>query len=75
MDAVHVPYRGGGPATTDTVAGVVDFYVSTWPGVVTLVREGRPAWLRRLGKRIAPAPTSGADACGGCNSCDPGGSA
>ncbi|WP_424814144.1 Bug family tripartite tricarboxylate transporter substrate binding protein [Roseococcus sp. YIM B11640] len=41
MDAVHVPYRGGGPATTDTVAGVVDFYVSTWPGVVSLVREGR----------------------------------
>ncbi|TCH98561.1 tripartite tricarboxylate transporter substrate binding protein [Roseococcus sp. SYP-B2431] len=41
MDAVHVPYRGGGPATTDTVAGVVDFYVSTWPGVVALVREGR----------------------------------
>lgn len=40
-----------------------------------LVREGRPAWLRRLGKRIAPVPTSGADACGGCNSCDPGGSA
>ena len=41
MDAIHIPYRGGGPATTDTVAGVVDFYVSTWPGVVTLVREGR----------------------------------
>jgi tripartite-type tricarboxylate transporter receptor subunit TctC len=41
MDAVHVPYRGGGPAATDTVAGVVDFYVSTWPGVVALVREGR----------------------------------
>ncbi|MDB5412402.1 MAG: tripartite tricarboxylate transporter substrate binding protein [Rubritepida sp.] len=41
MDAVHVPYRGGGPATQDTVAGVVDFYVSTWPGVVTLVRENQ----------------------------------
>lgn len=41
MDATHVPYRGGGPATQDTVAGVVDFYVSTWPGVVALVREGR----------------------------------
>ena len=40
-----------------------------------LVREGRPAWLRRLAKRIAPAPRSGADACRGCNSCDPGGSA
>jgi tripartite-type tricarboxylate transporter receptor subunit TctC len=41
MDATHIPYRGGGPATQDTVAGVVDFYVSTWPGVVNLVREGR----------------------------------
>jgi tripartite-type tricarboxylate transporter receptor subunit TctC len=41
LDATHVPYRGGGPATQDTVAGVVDFYVSTWPGVVNLVREGR----------------------------------
>ena len=41
MDATHVPYRGGGPATTDTVAGVVDFFVSTWPQVVYLVREGR----------------------------------
>lgn len=41
MDATHVPYRGGGPATQDTVAGVVDFFVSTWPQVVSLVREGR----------------------------------
>jgi tripartite-type tricarboxylate transporter receptor subunit TctC len=41
MDAVHVPYRGGAPATADTVAGVVDFFVSTWPQVVSLVREGR----------------------------------
>lgn len=41
LDATHVPYRGGGPATTDTVAGVVDFFVSTWPQVVGLVRDGR----------------------------------
>ncbi|MCW8084109.1 Bug family tripartite tricarboxylate transporter substrate binding protein [Sabulicella glaciei] len=41
MDATHVPYRGGGPATQDTVAGVVNFYVSTWPGVVNLVRDNR----------------------------------
>ena len=41
MTATHIPYRGGGPATTDTVAGVVDFFVSTWPQVVNLVREGR----------------------------------
>jgi tripartite-type tricarboxylate transporter receptor subunit TctC len=46
MDATHVPYRGGAPATTDTVAGTVDFFVSTWPQVVALVRDGR---LRALG--------------------------
>lgn len=36
-----------------------------------LVREGRPAWLRALGKRIAPAPkvTGG---CTGCDGCDDG---
>ncbi|BDG73839.1 Bug family tripartite tricarboxylate transporter substrate binding protein [Roseomonas fluvialis] len=46
MDATHVPYRGGAQATTDTVAGTVDFFVSTWPQVVALVRDGR---LRALG--------------------------
>lgn len=46
MEATHVPYRGGAQATTDTVAGTVDFFVSTWPQVVSLVREGR---LRALG--------------------------
>lgn len=37
-----------------------------------LLREGRPAWLRALGKRIAPAPNASADGCGGCNSCETG---
>jgi hypothetical protein len=37
-----------------------------------LLREGRPAWVRALGKRVAPAPKSAADGCGGCNSCDNG---
>ncbi|GAA0584303.1 tripartite tricarboxylate transporter substrate binding protein [Craurococcus roseus] len=46
LAATHVPYRGGAQATTDTVAGVVDFFVSTWPQVSSLVREGR---LRCLG--------------------------
>jgi hypothetical protein len=36
-----------------------------------LVREGRPAWIRKLGSRIAPAATGGAGACGGCSSCGP----
>ena len=46
LDATHVPYRGGAQATTDTLAGTVDFFVPTWPPVVPLVREGRLRALR-----------------------------
>jgi tripartite-type tricarboxylate transporter receptor subunit TctC len=57
MDATHVPYRGAAPAATDTVAGVVDFYVSTFPTVANLIREGR---LRALSvgapRRLADFP-------------------
>ncbi len=41
MTAPHVPYRGAAPAATDTVAGIVDFYVATFPTVSGLIREGR----------------------------------
>ena len=57
MDATHVPYRGAAPAATDTIAGVVDFYVSTFPTVSALIREGR---LRALSigapRRLADFP-------------------
>jgi tripartite-type tricarboxylate transporter receptor subunit TctC len=57
LEATHVPYRGGAQAATDTIAGVVDFFVSTWPQVMTLVKEGR---LRALGigapARLADVP-------------------
>lgn len=54
-----------------------------WPGLVRrlrlamavpLVREHRPAWVRRLGYRLAPAPVgSGKAGCGGCDQdCEPG---
>lgn len=35
-----------------------------------LVREGRPAWMRGMGRWIAPAPTRQGDGCGGCDGCD-----
>lgn len=38
--------------------------------VVPLVREGRPAWMRRLGRRIAPPVKSVGGSCGGCDGCD-----
>ena len=35
-----------------------------------LLREGRPTWLRALGRWIAPLPSAmAATGCGGCNSC------
>jgi hypothetical protein len=38
-----------------------------------LVRESRPAWLRGLGRRIAPTPrTTAGGACGGCDGCESG---
>jgi hypothetical protein len=36
-----------------------------------LVREGRPAWLRGLGRWIAPAAQDAAGACAGCTGCEP----
>ncbi|HEY5850499.1 MAG TPA: DUF6587 family protein [Lysobacter sp.] len=38
---------------------------------VPMVRDGRPAWLRALGRWIAPPASLGDASCGGCNSCDP----
>ena len=38
---------------------------------VPMVREGRPQWLRNLGRRIAPPGKQFDDACGGCNGCGP----
>ncbi len=35
---------------------------------VPLVREHRPAWLRAIGRKIAPVPKA-AGACGGCDKC------
>jgi hypothetical protein len=42
---------------------------------VPMVREGRPGWMRAIGRRIAPPVVAGSSggACGGCDSCAPSG--
>ncbi len=41
LDILHVPYRGGGPALTDTIAGRVQILCDTLPLALPHIREGR----------------------------------
>jgi tripartite-type tricarboxylate transporter receptor subunit TctC len=41
VDLVHVPYRGGGPALTDMVAGQVQVYFSNLAPSIAYIRSGR----------------------------------
>ena len=36
-----------------------------------MVRDGKPRWLQRLGRTIAPPAQGAAGSCGGCNGCGP----
>jgi tripartite-type tricarboxylate transporter receptor subunit TctC len=57
VDIVHVPYKGGGPAMTDLMAGQVDLYFG---GLATALPHVRSGKLRGLGQtgltRSAAAP-------------------
>jgi tripartite-type tricarboxylate transporter receptor subunit TctC len=57
IDVVHVPYKGGGPAMTDLMAGQVDFYFG---GLTTALPHARAGKLRALAvttaTRSAAAP-------------------
>lgn len=57
IDLVHVPYKGGGPALIDLVAGQVTLYFGSMPASLPHIRSGR---LRALGvtspQRSAAAP-------------------
>jgi len=41
VNMVHVPYKGGGPALTDLVAGHVQLYFSGISSALSLIREGK----------------------------------
>jgi tripartite-type tricarboxylate transporter receptor subunit TctC len=57
VNMTHVPYRGGGPALSDLLAGVVDLSFLPMPASIEHIKSGR---LRALGvttaKRVAALP-------------------
>ena len=53
FEAVHVPYRGAGPALTDLLAGNSDFMITTVPSVLGLIEGGKVKALSVTGKARA----------------------
>jgi tripartite-type tricarboxylate transporter receptor subunit TctC len=57
LDVLHVPYKGGGPAEIDVIAGRVTFMFASLPQAMTQVKAGR---LRALAvtspRRVSLAP-------------------
>jgi tripartite-type tricarboxylate transporter receptor subunit TctC len=41
IEMTHVPYRGGGPALNDLIAGRLDVYFGTLPSTLPLARNGQ----------------------------------
>lgn len=56
INAIHVPYRGGGPAIIDFVAGKIDFTFTTVPSILEHVRAGRVRPLAVTTGRVPQMP-------------------
>ncbi len=54
-DTVHVPFRGGGPAMTATIAGDTQFFFSPIAGMVPFVEAGSARPLAVSGDARSPA--------------------
>ncbi|SHJ40605.1 Tripartite-type tricarboxylate transporter, receptor component TctC [Roseomonas rosea] len=54
ISAQHVPYRGGGPAVTDLVAGTLDFMFAGPSEVLAQVQSGRLRALATTGEQRSP---------------------
>ena len=55
VDILHVPYKGGGPAITDLLAGQVSVYIPVLPSVVPHVKAGRLQLLAVTGAQRSSA--------------------
>ena len=57
LKAIHIPYRGGSLAATDTLSGQVDYYFAGMPVGLPQAKSGRARALAVTGKqRFAGAP-------------------
>ena len=52
---VHVPFRGGGPAMTATIAGDTQYFFSPIAGMVPFVESGQVRALAVSGDKRSPA--------------------
>jgi len=55
IDLLHVPYKGGGPALADTVAGQVPFLIVTAPAGLPSARSGKLRGLAVTTRKRSPA--------------------
>jgi tripartite-type tricarboxylate transporter receptor subunit TctC len=55
IDLLHVPYKGGGPAVTDTISGQVPFLFVTAPAALQHVRAGKLRALAVTTRKRSPA--------------------
>jgi len=55
IDMVHVPYKGGGPAVADTIAGQVPFLFLTAPAALSFARSGKLRALAVTTRKRTPA--------------------
>jgi tripartite-type tricarboxylate transporter receptor subunit TctC len=55
INMLHVPYKGGGPAVADVVAGQVPFIFVTAPAALSFVRSGRLRALAVTTRKRTPA--------------------
>lgn len=52
---IHVPYKGAGPALSDTMAGHVQLLISSMPAVIGQSRSGRLRMIAQGGEKRSPA--------------------
>ena len=55
VDMLHIPYKGGGPAIADLLAGQVSIYIPVLPSVVPLAKSGKLRLLAVTGAQRSSA--------------------